>query len=119
MLYKEHCENSENFVTTQDTYMAELEYAVACRRRGLMTDSEYQKYRNEIENKIFNTQIEIEKKAQDKAWKPILENYLNEIYRLLKTHSMDSKGAKKGTFRHQLTYLLENINMHLDIPFND
>jgi len=49
----------------------------------------------------------------------LLEDKLNEIYRLLKDSSMDSRGAKKGTFRHRLTYLLEDINMGLNIPFND
>lgn len=51
--------------------------------------------------------------------KAILENKLNDIYKLLKDNSMDSKGAQKGTFRHKLTYMLESINMDLDIPFND
>ena len=49
----------------------------------------------------------------------ILEVRLNAIYDLLKDNSMDSRGAKKGTFRHSLTKLLEDINVDLDIPFND
>jgi len=51
--------------------------------------------------------------------KQTLEQKLNNIYKLLNDNSMDSKGAIKGTFRHQLTYMLEEINMTLDIPFND
>lgn len=117
LLYKEHCENND-MATSTDVYMREIESLMNARRRGLMTDTEYQIRRTKQENLMFSSQLAIENKLP-KNDKNTLELCLNDIYALLKNNSMDSKGAQKGTFRHTLTFLLEEINMKLDIPFND
>ena len=115
LLYKEFNAKQTN-TFTMDLHMEELENLINCRRRGLMTNEEYVLHRSNVEEKIFDVRLKAEKKRKENS---ILEDKLNDIYKLLKDNSMDSKGAIKGTFRHQLTYMLEEINMALDIPFMD
>ena len=48
--------------------------------------------------------------------KIILQQQLNTIYKLMKDVS---RSKVKGTTEYSVIYELEQINMKLDIPFND
>ena len=48
--------------------------------------------------------------------KNILEQQLNKIYKLM---DQVDKSKVRGTTEYRVVYELEQINMGLDIPFND
>ena len=51
--------------------------------------------------------------AEDKV---ILEDQLNAIYKLM---NQVDRAKVRGTAEYKVMYELEQINMRLDIPFND
>ena len=57
-----------------------------------------------------------EKMEMKKQEKRIIKENLDEVYKLLKNFP-DHK--TKGSNAYQITFLLENINMKLEIPFED